>query len=1250
MSLLVLLSFLGAPRDSVGQASETGPATEKRFPPLRVPAGFKATLFACDPLIEYPSVIALGPRPRTVLVAHDYLTGLGIDIVRRDEVRLVEDSDGDGYADKSIVFAGGFNSIEGLAFHGGAVYVMHAPYLTVLRDLDGDGVADERRDLLSGLGLPPEENPQRLHCANGVVAGHDGWLYLALGDHGCDIARPEGDRLVLHGGGILRCRPDGSDLHVFATGLRNIYDVALDEELNVFVRDNENDGGTYKIRVCHSFFGADHGYPFKYLERPAEALPPLADLGLGSSAGGLCYLEPAFPSEYRGNLFFCEWGRSLVRYGRDRAGSSFAPMKEIEFAAGAGNDPYGFKPTDLVVDRDGSLLVSDWGDGQRPKRGRGRIYRICHETEPSLPATEPGNLDDWIAQLDSPSHHRRVDAQLAIEKKGSGAVRALKGAMSDGTIGTLGRLHGVWILAKLDRRESITDLFRLAETDPDIRVRAQSVRALADLGDAVFAEHRLAADRGDPVLAARIAALGDSADQRVLLEVVVALGRLRWPQAPDWLRKNLKQPDAALAHAAMQALRRSNNWPAVLSLLDQPDSAPLRSIALRAIAEQADAVIVEGLRQRLKSEPDPRRRTEYADALTRIHRLPGPWIYWGYRAGPRPANTISWAQTVAIEDALNGVLSDADRGVRTVTLRRMQSEQIPVRLETLDRWLQKERESVAVVAILDSLRDRPAESLPGLLIRVILEPAHAVSNRLAALEIFVRGLDPSAQGRLLELAADLDDGPVLATVLRQLGARPKLASLPLLRNKLHAPAPEVRAAALDSIAELQDHDAAKFVLELLQDPETRVRQAAATAAGRLAISDSVEPLLLLATDPDPIVRRECINALHRLREPRVLPFALAGLQDGPTQLAALDCLADLGGPTNLQAVTAVTSKNLSPDILQSAVRALTRWQEKEPADSSDHARLDEAVAGLQGSSGLLLRWKVIKVTFESGVRIAGMMSRSDRSLDDSLGNPTSWSTHLTSGTEARIELASPPAGDTNDVWLALAEVSLPEPAEVQFLGSGAGNFGVWLNGGSIYQRAKPGVFQPDSDRFGARLDRGRNRLVVQLPAQEDARFHLRFRRKSSNASHERLTQLALAGTGTAARGRDVFLNAEKSLCLKCHRLGDQGARIGPELTGVGARFSRIYLIESILQPSRTIAPEFEYLMVELKTGPPLLGVRTGETREMLIFGDLQGQHEIPKNQITKLQPLPVSLMPEGLEKNLTEKEFVDLIAFLLEQK
>jgi glucose/arabinose dehydrogenase len=155
-------------------------------------------------------------------VAVDYMTGLGTEIVRRDEIRLLEDTTGDGYADLAHVVADGFQSIEGLTRRGDTLFVMHSPYLTSVRRLAGGGV--ERRDLLVGLGLPPEENPVRLHCANGITAGHDGWLYLALGDHGCNVVRAEGDRLILKGGGILRCRPDGRDLHVFARGLRNIYD------------------------------------------------------------------------------------------------------------------------------------------------------------------------------------------------------------------------------------------------------------------------------------------------------------------------------------------------------------------------------------------------------------------------------------------------------------------------------------------------------------------------------------------------------------------------------------------------------------------------------------------------------------------------------------------------------------------------------------------------------------------------------------------------------------------------------------------------------------------------------------------------------------------------------------------------------------------------------------------------------------------------------------------------------------------
>src|SRR4051794_3763442 len=589
LALLLTTWPLMAPRAG-DDPPRTGPESEKRFPPLKVPPGFKATLFACEPMVEYPSAVAAGPRAGAVFVAIDYVSGLGAEIVRRDEVRLVEDVDGDGYADKASVYAGGFNSIQGLAFRDGTLFVMHAPFLSAVRDGDGDGVAEDRRELLTGLGLPPEKNPSRLHCANGVVVGHDGWLYLALGDNGCDVPRPEGDRLVLHGGGILRCRPDGRDLHVFATGLRNIYDVALDEELNVFVRDNENDGGDYLIRVDHSFHGADHGYPYLYAERPDEALPSLAIFGRGSSAGGLCYLEAGLPAEYRGDLFFCEWGRAVMRYRMERSGSGFAPPEQVEFAAGGDGDAYGFKPTDLVAQRDGSLIVADWADGQQPKRGRGRIYRIT-ASGPSRAPHEGGDAADNeiekdIALLDSASYAERFDAQVRLERRGREALDAVRDAIRRRRIGVRGRLHAVWVLAHPGGPTAIDELVELARSDADPRVQAQAVRAVADLADPVLTRHRLASDQGDADLAARLAALADGRDPRVVLEITVAVGRLRWPGAPAWLQRTLGHPDPALAHAVVQTMRRSANWAAVLALLDVPGAGATRTLALRALADR----------------------------------------------------------------------------------------------------------------------------------------------------------------------------------------------------------------------------------------------------------------------------------------------------------------------------------------------------------------------------------------------------------------------------------------------------------------------------------------------------------------------------------------------------------------------------------------------------------------------------------------------------------------------------------------
>lgn len=1222
-----------------GQGPPTGPETEKRFPPLVVPAGFRATLFACDPLVEYPSAVALGPRPGSILVAADYLTGLGTEIIRRDEVRLVEDTDGDGYADRATVYASGFHSIQGLTYHQGTLYVMHAPLLTALRDTNGDGTADERRDLVNGLGLPPEQNPVRLHCANGLVMGHDGWLYLALGDHGCKVGP-----LVLEGGGILRCRADGSGLHVFATGLRNIYDVVLDEELNVFVRDNENDGGDYKIRVCHSFFGADHGYPYLYYERPDEALPPLADLGLGSSAGGVCYLETRFPPEYHGNLFFCEWGRAVMRCRPVRSGSGFAPLREEEFAAGADKDPYGFKPTDVIVDRDGALLVVDWADGQRPRRGRGRVYRIA-PAEPA-PLPQPGGRDDRLVPLDAPSYYQRCEAQAALEREGAPAVPALHQALRGRRLGVRGRMHAVWALAHLQL--PVRDLLDIARTDPEPRVQVQALRALMDRVDPALGGTRAEA----AALAPELAALAPGRDPRVVLEVVIALGRLGWAATPAWLRQHLVHPDAALAHAAMQTLRRAGNWSGVLELLNLPDTEPVRAIALRAVADRAEASLVDGLIARLRSEPQPSRRLAYADLLTRVARKPGPWTYWGYRPPPRPPHTVPWERTEAIAQALDRVLADDERSVRVAVLRRMQRENIPAAPATLGRWLADERQPEHVSAILAALRGQPAEQVRELLTAAVREQGHTPANRLVALRLLAEGLDTAGRERLRELGDVLEPGPVLAELLRHLGRPPVPSARPLLVRHLGAPVPGVRAAALEVLADLGADEARAAVPRLLDDGDAEVRQAAADAAGKLGVRPAAAALLRRADDTEPAVRRACLRALSQLRDARVVAVAARALADPPTALPALECLAALGGPEHAAAVAALARRDASSEVLAGVVRTLTAWAATPKLAPETRRALEQSVAEVQGASGILLRWEVVgplprQEALQAGPALAATPPGAFAARETARPRRT----HFAAGTEARLSLGKAPAADS--VWLAFSDVVVPEAAPVQLLGSGTGPFRVWLNGQRVYQREQPGTFQLDSERFPVTLAQGLNRLLVEVAPQGQAaaEMHLRVRRHSSAAEHERLIEAALTRRGDPERGRKLFADVEKSQCLRCHRLGDQGERIGPELTGIGSRFPRVYLIESILEPSRTVAPSYETYVVALKDGRVFTGVKVQESATTLTLADTQGQrHELARSAVDEQHRQPQSTMPEGLARKLTTAEFVDLIAFLVSQK
>src|SRR5262249_29090699 len=283
---------------------------------------------------------------------------------------------------------------------------------------------------------------------------------------------------------------------------------------------------------------------------------------------------------------------------------------------------------------------------------------------------------------------------------------------------------------------------------------------------------------------------------------------------------------------------------------------------------------------------------------------------------------------------------------------------------------------------------------------------------------------------------------------------------------------------------------------------------------------------------------------------------------------------------------------------------LTDWAGRPGAARTE---LERAAADLQGASGVLARWHIAGPL--SPAVAARLVERlSSKPLEDPPGETPRWRTIFGSGTESRLR-PGPTAED--GVWLAYSDFHVPERVEVQFLAASNAGLRIWVNAKLAYRRDEARPFRADSEHFDAVLKKGLNRIIIQLGAtKSSSEFHVRFRRKGSTAEHEALTRAALTRPGNPERGQKLFLDAASRQCVKCHRVGDQGERIGPELTGVGSRFPRIHLIESVLQPSRTIAPGFQTVAITLKGGRVVTGVRVAEADDTLTLADGQGNKHL----------------------------------------
>jgi len=139
--------------------------------------------------------------------------------------------------------------------------------------------------------------------------------------------------------------------------------------------------------------------------------------------------------------------------------------------------------------------------------------------------------------------------------------------------------------------------------------------------------------------------------------------------------------------------------------------------------------------------------------------------------------------------------------------------------------------------------------------------------------------------------------------------------------------------------------------------------------------------------------------------------------------------------------------------------------------------------------------------------------------------------------------------------------------------------------------------------------------------------------------------------GDPAAGRRLFFDLKgKVQCARCHAIGGEGGRIGPALDRIAARRSPEFIMESILEPSKDIAPEYETVAVAGKDGHVLTGIRINETNFNIQLREENGRfHSLMKRDLDEVKVLKKSLMPENFGELLTVKELHDLFAYLMSQ-
>ncbi|MBI1249445.1 c-type cytochrome [bacterium] len=914
------------PEPEVPKLAPASDEGEKAIAGFKVPEGFEMTLFAAEPMTANPVAFCIDDQGR-VYVAETYRQGKGVEDNRGhnywliddlatqsveerrayilkhhpeaaqkytqndDRIRLLVDTDGDGEADADTVFSSGYNDIvEGtgagvLAFDG-SIYYTDIPNVWKLTDTNGDGVADKKVSLSSGYGV---RFAFRGHDLHGLTMGPDGKIYYSIGDRGYNISAGGATLKDPSSGAVFRCNPDGSNLEVFYTGLRNPQELAFDDYGNLFTCDNNSDSGDqarwiYLVKGGHTGWNMAYQYlsdrgpwnreklwhPF-HEGQAAYINPPILNISDGPS-GLVYYPGTGFGEEYRGTFFLCDF-----RGGPANSGIRSFRMKP-KGATYELVDSEKFLWKDLVTDvdfgPDGAMYVSDWVDGWTGLN-KGRIYRITKknpddakliaEVKELLPTDFSTKSDEQLTKLIGHADRRvRMKAQFALAA--AEKLDVLKSIAADTDQPQLARLHAIWGIGQIaDKQSKIAERVKtvqlLSDTlvnDKDAEVRAQVGRVLGEL-KVIYGLPKLLEDDNPRVQYFAMIGLGNAGphgDPNQVIDRVAAI-----------LAKNADQ-DPVLRHGGIMAFTGMRHLQSLADLANHP-SVSVRLAAVVALRRLESPSVV-----RFLSDGN---ELVVLEAVRAIHDLPME------KAMPQTARLIDagWKNDALLRRVLNANfrLGEAENAAALARFATRSDMPEAMRLEAL--------------AMLESWKE------PGKLDRVLnfYRPLEArdqevAKEALAAALPKLLNTDEAIRNKAAKLAAKFGMKQV-APVLVGLATDAKQS-------------PETRADAISALASVDPGKAKPIVLEALSSDQPLVRAAARDQMVKLAPGEAIAAL------------KQGVAAESTIERQRALAALASSKADGSAPIIAESMEKLLSGQlpedTRLDVLEAATAFNDSPEI------------------------------------------------------------------------------------------------------------------------------------------------------------------------------------------------------------------------------------------------------------------------------------------------------------------------------------------------